>query len=190
MSSSASGTCSRIRRARTTSDAGAQLFDYESADGHARMLLLSATPYKMYTLADEADDDHYADFVQTTEFLLRERDRQAFARELRAYRDALCRPRADARRAALRHRKRAVEQRLRRVMARTERLAVDRGPQRHAGAARGCPGVSTRAGDVTLYVDVRRGQQAPRPGDTVEYWKSAPYLARLHGGVRAQAQAA
>ena len=48
-----------------------QLFDYESADGHARTLLLSATPYKMYTLAAESDqDDHYGDFVKTTEFLL------------------------------------------------------------------------------------------------------------------------
>ncbi len=53
-----------------------QLFDYESADGHARTLLLSATPYKMYTLAAESDhDDHYGDFVKTTEFLLGDRDR-------------------------------------------------------------------------------------------------------------------
>ena len=47
------------------------LFNYESEDGHARTLLLSATPYKMYTLAAESGhDDHYQDFVKTTEFLL------------------------------------------------------------------------------------------------------------------------
>ena len=36
----------------------------------ARVLLLSATPYKMYTLADECEtDDHFRDFVQTIAFL-------------------------------------------------------------------------------------------------------------------------
>ena len=35
-----------------------------------RILLLSATPYKMYTLSDEPDEDHYADFLQTCQFLM------------------------------------------------------------------------------------------------------------------------
>ena len=38
------------------------------------MLLLSATPYKMYTLAEEREltgDDHYADFMGTVDFLER-----------------------------------------------------------------------------------------------------------------------
>ena len=66
-----------------------QLFDYESADGHARALLLSATPYKMYTLAAESDhDDHYGDFVKTTEFLLGDQT-GAFESELRAFRESL-----------------------------------------------------------------------------------------------------
>ena len=34
------------------------------------MLLLSATPYKMYTIGrEEEQDDHYRDFMRTTEFL-------------------------------------------------------------------------------------------------------------------------
>src|SRR5207247_10942451 len=42
------------------------LFEYEDV----RILLLSATPYKMYTLAAEsAEDDHYEDFVRTLRFL-------------------------------------------------------------------------------------------------------------------------
>ena len=32
-------------------------------------MLLSATPYKMYTLSHEADDDHYRDFLKTIDFL-------------------------------------------------------------------------------------------------------------------------
>ena len=42
------------------------LFQYADA----RVLLLSATPYKMYTLHEESgEDDHYADFVRTVQFL-------------------------------------------------------------------------------------------------------------------------
>src|SRR5690606_14264982 len=42
------------------------LFDYPDA----KVLLLSATPYKMYTMYYErAEDDHYADFMRTVRFL-------------------------------------------------------------------------------------------------------------------------
>jgi hypothetical protein len=35
-----------------------------------RVLLLSATPYKMFTLDQETDeDDHYPDFIRTLKFL-------------------------------------------------------------------------------------------------------------------------
>src|SRR5439155_27313641 len=35
----------------------------------ARVLLMSATPYKMFTTADEASgDDHYRDFLETVQF--------------------------------------------------------------------------------------------------------------------------
>src|SRR5262249_18591317 len=44
------------------------LFDYEEA----RVVLLSATPYKMYTVADDVTDDHYADFLRTLRFLFRD----------------------------------------------------------------------------------------------------------------------
>ena len=58
----------------TNSEAGqlaGQLFDYADAHSEARVVLLSATPYKMYTLPEEAEgEDHYQDFVQTVGFLL------------------------------------------------------------------------------------------------------------------------
>ena len=43
-----------------------ELFDYPDA----RVLLLSATPYKMYTMYHEEDDNHYEDFLRTVNFLL------------------------------------------------------------------------------------------------------------------------
>src|SRR5262249_25275317 len=56
-----------------------QLFNAEQA----KVLLLSATPYKMYTLAEEralTGDDHYADFLSTVEFLAEHHDSRTAAR--------------------------------------------------------------------------------------------------------------
>ena len=49
-----------------------RLFDYvQPQTGRAtRTLLLSATPYRMYTTADEVEGDHYADFLSTCSFLI------------------------------------------------------------------------------------------------------------------------
>ena len=44
------------------------LFDSEAGDG-ARVLLLSATPYRGLSLYHEADDDHYGDFLALLRFL-------------------------------------------------------------------------------------------------------------------------
>ena len=46
-----------------------RLFEYEDSHTQVRTLLLSATPYKMYTLSHESDDDHYRDFLNTVDFL-------------------------------------------------------------------------------------------------------------------------
>ena len=44
-----------------------KVFDYPDA----KVILLSATPYKMYTMHHEtAEDDHYGDFIRTIRFLL------------------------------------------------------------------------------------------------------------------------
>ena len=53
---------------REVSQLAHDLFTYE----RAKVLLLSATPYKMYTLAEEREisgDDHYSDFIGTVDFL-------------------------------------------------------------------------------------------------------------------------
>ena len=40
-----------------------------------KTLLLSATPYKMFSRAQELDDDHHAEFLGTTDFLLDDAER-------------------------------------------------------------------------------------------------------------------
>ena len=100
-----------------------RLFNYRDENGPVKVLLLSATPYKMYTLTDEVDEDHYADFIDTMSFLLPEQEVAGLARDLRDYRQALWRIGQDQGTAAASARGR-IEQRLRSVMCRTERLAV------------------------------------------------------------------
>jgi hypothetical protein len=149
------------------------LFNFESEDGHARTLLLSATPYKMYTLAAEAgQDDHYEDFVKTTEFLLGP-ETPAFRNELRAYREAIV-ALGSVSPATLAGRKRAVENRLKRVMTRTERLAAtaDRSGMLHTHPLE--PGQVTAA-DARAFVTFDEVSRNVGVSDTVEYWKSAPY---------------
>lgn len=95
-------------------DEGAQLahaiFDHEDA----KVLLLSATPYKMYTLPDEPEgDDHYRDFVRTTTFLAGEERARVVEGALRTMRETLVAGGDIARARDARDR---VEHELRRVM--------------------------------------------------------------------------
>ena len=54
-----------------TKDEAAQLAQQLFASAGSKILLLSATPYKMYTVNAETDgDDHYRDFLETSRFLL------------------------------------------------------------------------------------------------------------------------
>src|SRR6056297_2463414 len=46
-----------------------QLFDYKNKEVDAKIILLSATPYKMYTMYHESEDAHYEDFFRTLRFL-------------------------------------------------------------------------------------------------------------------------
>ena len=102
-------------------DEGARLanaiFDYPDA----KVLLLSATPYKMYTLPDEPEgDDHYRDFTRTVRFLAGDERAHIVERELRTMREGLLTGGDHTRAREARNR---VEHELRRVMSRTERLS-------------------------------------------------------------------
>jgi hypothetical protein len=155
-----------------------RLFTYsETPDGRSevRLLLLSATPYKMYTLHHErAEEDHYRGFLRTVDFLdpkLKEGGR--FRNLLDDYRRALYRIEHGSR--TLEAIKQEIEDRLRRVMARTERLQA-------AGDAADmllevpCRGLQLAPGDVHTYLALEEiGREIDQP-QVLEYWKSAPYL--------------
>lgn len=163
-----------------TGDAGAlakELFEWQDNDGEvARVLLLSATPYKMYTTSDEAADDHYSDFLATVNFL---QENDVATAELR---DSINRYRRqllaladggapeDLVQTGLR-----IQGTLRQVMVRTERLGAsdDRDGMLTAVPM---PNLRLDPGDLGHYLATQRIAAGVGERDIIEYWKSAPYL--------------
>ena len=142
----------------------------------ARVLLLSATPYKMYTLSHESDvDDHYRDFVDTLRFLFDDDENtNRVKRLLNEFSRATTLVDRDGVK-PLRKAKQLVESELRRVMCRTEKLAVteDRsGMLRDADDAE----VTLRPKHVKNYLSTRRIADALGHKDIVEYWKASSFL--------------
>jgi hypothetical protein len=151
-----------------------ELFTYRSHQGNrARVLLLSATPYKMYTLSQEAEDDHYRDFLHTTRFLFAsDADAGEFERELRDYRAALC---LGGDGSELSISREAIEKRLRKVMCRTERLAVSTDRNGMLGEV-STPTATLSAMDAAAYAWIDRTASMVGAADCVELWKSGSYL--------------
>ncbi len=149
------------------------LFNSEAGQG-ARVLLLSATPYKSLSLHHEADDDHYRDFLALLRFL-ENSDASGCKEILAAYRAALPAVMTPDGLTRLRTAKTALQQRLCRVMARTERLASS---NLRGGMLLDAPpaDASLHAVDVRAFLGAQSVADAVEQGDVVEYWKSAPYL--------------
>lgn len=149
-----------------------QIFDYPDA----RVLLLSATPYKMYTLPDEPDgEDHYRDFTRTVRFLAGDRSAAIVDQELRVLRDQVV-VGGDAERARRAHD--TVEAQLRRVMSRTERLAAT--PDRDGMlTTKNLPDLTLTSEDVQAWQSLDRVARLVDRHDTFEYWRSTPYPLNL-----------
>ena len=141
------------------------LFEY----GTAKVLLLSATPYKPFTYAEEREDDHYGNFMQTLEFLaaggadLDPGDvRSTFAK----FRHAATRGEETV------ELTQALRQKLITVMSRNERSDFQSTPRLIETVARS----EVVPQDLLGFASLRK--LAVRLGSpmTIEYWKSAPYF--------------
>ena len=164
-----------------------ELFQYTDHVSSARVLMLSATPYKMYTFSDEGEEDHYRDFVDTLAFLLGDKQQAAsFKLLLREYRRELFRL-GSGEHGRLFELKAEIERRLRRVMVRTERLAVTADRDGMLAEARN-PDVRLAVSDLEDYVSLQKVARLLSDarlfsgGDTLEYWKSSPYLLNFMEG--------
>ena len=152
-----------------------RLFTYSDNTSQVRLLLLSATPYRMYTLHHEShEDNHYRDFLRTVEFLDPGLKQSGVLRQLLDdYRQAMYR--IEAGMEALERIKGEIEKKLRRVMSRTERLTASSDAQamlREVSSA----GLELTAGDVRDFLAIEKIGREVRQPQVLEYWKSAPYL--------------
>jgi hypothetical protein len=161
-------------------DLARNLFEYEDT----KVLLLSATPYKMYSLSHEAsDDDHYRDFIRTVKFLCPDSDRVAhFEQVLEKYRRVLLRLGSGENR-ELADIKQEIESFLRQIMVRTEKLASS---ETRDGMLREVRTKDSRLSpsDLQGYVGLQKLSRVLNQSDTLEYWKSAPYLLNFMDGYK------
>ena len=151
-----------------------RLFSFEDPEsGRAtRTLLLSATPYRLYTTADQIDGNHYEDFLATCSFLLRDSARVDQLQHLfHALRSALLS------RGSLRDAEAIcgeIGAQLRGVMARTERLAAT--PDRDGMLCELNAEVPVKPDDLRAYLRLGDLAETVEHHEPAEYWKSGPYL--------------
>ena len=159
-------------------DLARKLFDAVDPDGNqSKVLLLSATPYRMLSLRDDEADagDHYREFLDVLSFLFGERGpavRAELEGEMRRYRLAmqgLPSSFDDARKI-----KADIEGTLRSVIARTERVSET--AERDAMMRDVDVPVTIEPADLIEARAVACVADAADAPGTVEYWKSAPYL--------------
>ncbi len=153
-----------------------ELFEYADAESEVRVLLLSATPYKMYTISGESgEEDHYADLVRTLRFLQRDKTRTEAVEVLLGRLRTGIYHLGEGALAELLRVKAELEARLRRVMVRTERLSVSADRDGMLGQVED-PGVRLEGGDIHGYLELQRVVRLLEQPDALEYWKSASYL--------------
>jgi len=168
-------------------DLARQLFTHTDAAGNSsKTLLLSATPYRMLTLAGDApeDGDHHRDFLDVLQFLFGAEDgalrRDEIAAEMRRFRSAIQALPAGfdtARTIRL-----GLEEQLRRVIARTERVAET--ADRDAMIREVHHEVDLRKDDLIEARTIAAVATAAGAPNTVEYWKSSPWLLNMMRGYK------
>lgn len=143
----------------------------------ARTLLLSATPYKPFTYAEEGED-HHTDFMEVVRWLARwnfDDPSGEISTALKAYRSA-----AVAGRPVNSERK-LLRDRLLRVMVRTERPRMLTETMTSESVER-ADGVTTDS--LLGYVAMKQLAKAVDAPVSVEYWKSAPYFVNFMDGYK------
>lgn len=141
-----------------------------------KILLLSATPYKAYTLAHEdGSDNHHKDFLRVASFLLNDPLRfNELKNCLKEFNEAIFDTSGQGA-VRLKLVKSKMESALRRHIVRTERLGVtvDRDGMIEEVPLPAC---RLETQDLEAFKAMDTLAQSMEQPDIVEYWKSAPYV--------------
>jgi len=155
--------------------------------GSGAILILSATPYKMYTLAHE-DEDHHRDFLKTLAFLRNETIDEvpppAIQQDLRAFRERLALGEwAKADDPALIALKCRIEDGLKEVMCRTERNWYIEDAAKGVAENNGA-GDSPQQAELVEYIQLRQFLLRHKVGDwnITDFWKSSPSVLSFMDG--------
>lgn len=170
----------------TAAELAQSMFEARTPENRrVRMLLLSATPYKLYTADAEIDrEDHYEDFIATTRFLFRQDEDRVglLQQDISRFGTALKEAASGRPQDGLVEVKKRVEKRLRDVMTRTERVgATVQGDSMVEESA--VPAMPTPS-DVLQYRWADEVFRAVGDRDPMPFWKSASYLAQFMHGYR------
>lgn len=151
-----------------------QFLEYDGA----KLLLLSATPYKAHTAAADTDgDDHSSDFLQLLDFL--SRGEEGYLSSLTA--DFETRRRQLTGQSVDENVTDRIERSLLRFMSRTERPQLGRDDMLKVIDM--AP-TEVKPGDLSSYRSLSEVSRATRSGNVLEYWKSIPYFAHFLSGYK------
>ena len=153
------------------------LFDHKTA----RVLLLSATPYKMLSLDHEKEDDHYADFLRTLGFLFgSKRAVEEVKSELDRFRRDLLDLAAVSPALQAEPARDVLQRKLQQVMCRTERVANT--TLLDAMTCEPSVPAPIEVEDLAQAVLIDGASLKADARDSIEYWKSTPYALNLMKG--------
>ena len=150
-----------------------QLFSHcdEDSGRETKVLLLSATPYRMYARSGETDD-HFADFLNTCSFLFNcQSDVEELKKDFNLLRLAMTNTSGTEDASAICSR---IQQRLSMVMTRTERLGIT--PDRSGMLEEHVHHLPVNVEDLKSYARIGDISSVLMQGEPIDYWKSSPYL--------------
>ena len=140
---------------------------------HRRVLLLSATPYRMLGMQEAPGEKPHADLVELVRFLTDGGDQiSALDRELTIYSRSL--QAGASREPDIIQSRDRLQTILRTVMVRTERVGVTK--QSDAMVEDDPVFLQVKAEDLKGGITARKIARRLRSHDTTNYWKSAPYM--------------
>jgi hypothetical protein len=155
-------------------DLAKYLFNYPNV----KTVLLSATPYKMYTVGDEDEENHYDDFLSTTSWLLKEDQglMDKLKTNLEKFRASVFTKSGVDVEGAL-DGKKNTEDVLRLIMSRTERVKSTK--ENDGMILNKELQIIPTPEEMINFVQLEEIASALDLKGNVDYWKSSPYLLNL-----------